>query len=708
MSAAELTIRPFSLVGSNGGPAPATDITASLHPDHQRYLMKRGIVDATIAAAGLYTARPCDLARLAGRPVPDATSALVFWYPLPDDESPFCRLRWFPPLRDRDGREVKFSQPPGTAPRLYVPPSVRSVLADPGVPLLLVEGETRGLVCVQHGRPAVAIGGLWSWMQDGRPIRDLDDIAWVDREVMLGGDSDLWARPDLLQAVYALGRELEGRGAKVKVVVLRPAADGIKRGLDELVAAEGPAALDALQTVPLKHKVFTGAKEWWRAWTAKKADAPATPKDDALGIPDVEPWGERIDGADLLEDLVAALRRFVVLPAHADITVALWVLVAHAQAAADVLPILAAVSPLKRCGKTTLLKVLASLVPRPLLASNLTAAAVFRAIEAWTPTLLVDEADTFIAASDELRGVLNSGHDRGTAFVVRVEGEREERGPVKFSTWAPKVMACIGRLPDTLEDRSIIISMRRRAKNERVDRARRKVLLSLADLQRKAARWATDNLEALAACDPPLPDELDDRAQDNWVPLLAVAALAGGPWLDRARQAALALSAARDGEDDGAGVRLLRNLKAVFEQKAAEQLSSADLVAALAGELEWGWSLTQQGLAFLLAPFQIKSKTIRIGDKTPKGYPRKSFIDAWSRYLVPDPQHPQHLNGDADLGPLFDPQQSPCVADGKSSLSHEKQRDVADVADRELPDGGVGQSGPISDAISAGSFMEEI
>ena len=95
--------------------------------------------------------------------------------------------------------------------------------------------------------------------------------------------------------------------------------------------------------------------------------------------------------------------------------------------------------------------VLRHLCRAPLLSGNITPAALFRAVEAWKPTLLIDEADTFAKMSDELRGILNAGHTRDTAFVVRAEGDSNE--PRMFSTWAPKMVAAIGRLPDTIEDR---------------------------------------------------------------------------------------------------------------------------------------------------------------------------------------------------------------------------------------------------------------
>ena len=62
-----------------------------------------------------------------------------------------------------------------------------------------------------------------------------------------------------------------------------------------------------------------------------------------------------------------------------------------------------------------------------MLAANITAAAIFRTIDAWSPTLLIDEADSFLGETgDELRGILNSGHTRDTAYVIRVSGEELE------------------------------------------------------------------------------------------------------------------------------------------------------------------------------------------------------------------------------------------------------------------------------------------
>ncbi len=140
-------------------------------------------------------------------------------------------------------------------------------------------------------------------------------------------------------------------------------------------------------------------------------------------LSDPEPWPERVNGTELLDRLAACLMKYVILPKGAADAIALWIVHCYCLDSLHLTPILAIVSPVKRCGKTTLLTVIASLVPRLLLASNITPAAVYRTIDKFKPTLLIDEADTFIAKNDELRGVINAGHTRVTANVVRSEGD---------------------------------------------------------------------------------------------------------------------------------------------------------------------------------------------------------------------------------------------------------------------------------------------
>lgn len=356
----------------------------------------------------------------------------------------------------------------------------------------------------------------------------------------------------------------------------------------------------------------------------------------SLEWPEPDPWPEPVDGAELLDDLAATFRNYVVLPASCDTALALWVVHAHAFEASPITPRLAITSPEKRCGKTTALEIVQALAPRPILASNITAAAVFRTIELARPTLLIDEADTFLAEAEELRGILNSGHRR-TGEVIRTAGEDHE--PRRFSTWGPVAIAAIGKIPGTLDDRSIKVELRRRAANEPVERWRADQAHQLEPLVRRCARWAADHLDDLRQADPAVPVQLHDRAADNWRPLLAIAELAGAEWSRRATKAAETLSAG--GAAEGRREMLLADLRAIFVDRGEPKwIATAEIIKALVEMEERPWSehsrgkaITPKGLQSMLEPFKIHSSRSGGRDERARGYALTTFTDAWARYL---------------------------------------------------------------------------
>jgi putative DNA primase/helicase len=356
----------------------------------------------------------------------------------------------------------------------------------------------------------------------------------------------------------------------------------------------------------------------------------------------VDPSTEAVDAAKLLDDLAATLERYVVLPRYAAQALALWVLHSWTLDAGEVSPFMVLKSPVMRCGKTTVLVILQFLTPKSELASNISPAAIFRYIEQNRPTLLIDEADTFVNSSDEMRGILNSGHTRASAYVIRnVEIDGEHRAK-RFSTWASKAIATIGGVADTVADRSITILMQRKTPGQKVERLRRRDNPQFAEMRGRAARWAQDSLLALSATDDQtyVPTELHDRAADNWRALLTIADLAGGHWPKLARAAARALS----GEDpalDGAstGVQLLADIKSAFIE-GEQALTTKVLIDRLVADPERPWAdyrrgnpLTPRQLGGLLRPFGIVSGTVHVaGQPDAKGYQRAAFKEAWERY----------------------------------------------------------------------------
>jgi putative DNA primase/helicase len=350
----------------------------------------------------------------------------------------------------------------------------------------------------------------------------------------------------------------------------------------------------------------------------------------------VKPWSDPVEGAALLGSIKQIFRRHIVLPKDADVALALWVLHAWTIDAGDISPFIVLVSPTKRCGKTSVLILLYFLTPKSELASNISAAALFRYIEEIQPTLLIDEADSFVKENEELRGVLDSGHTKVAANVIRSVEINGEHKPRRFSTWAPKAIATIRSLADTLEDRSVILTLQRKPPGAKVERLRRRDTEEFKTLRSKAARWAADNFDKLVDRDPQVPEVLNDRAADNWRPLLAIADLAGGNWPEDARRAACLLSGE---EPDGAiNVELLRDIRTAFGDD--EVIRSTDLIEKLIADKERPWvewrhgrPLTQKQLAGLLRPFFIVSDTVHPpGLPQGKGYQKVHFEDAWAAY----------------------------------------------------------------------------
>ncbi|MDE2420907.1 MAG: DUF3631 domain-containing protein [Gammaproteobacteria bacterium] len=352
---------------------------------------------------------------------------------------------------------------------------------------------------------------------------------------------------------------------------------------------------------------------------------------------EVEPWDESVDGAELLDEIAAIVDRYIVCEKSTIHAVTLWIMFSWCIDTMHISPIACITAPEKRCGKTQLLNLIGMLCIKPLPASNITSSALFRSIEAFNPTLLIDEADSFLGQSDELRGILNSGHTRQSAFVIRTVGDNFE--PKRFSTWGAKAISGIGHLSDTLKDRSILLVLRRKLPSEQRDRLRHADIYHFEQVKRKLARWAEDNNEALRLARPRLPEALNDRAQDNWEPLLAIADCVGDHWCNTARLAALAISGIED-EAPSINEELLADIKQAFESMRVTRISSIDLLERLCSDDEAPWAtwlhgkpMTPRKLAQRLCEFGIKSKTLRGGAGTFKGYELSDFKDVFNHYI---------------------------------------------------------------------------
>jgi hypothetical protein len=386
------------------------------------------------------------------------------------------------------------------------------------------------------------------------------------------------------------------------------------------------------------------------------SDADADKQGQEISFKPPEPWPDPVNGAVLVADMIAAHRRHVVMSEEYALAISLWEIHAHGLDAAEHTPRLQIRSAAYRCGKTTLLRVISAIVPKPVSTESITMSALFRLIELCRPTVLLDEAETTLKRGDgktdneEMRGILNSGHRRGGG-VIRTVGDSFE--PRLFTVFAPLCFCWLVRrgeqVAQTIADRSITIELRRKLKGEEVTRLRSNRTGHLAVLGRRAARWVADNMQVLTDADPELPDELNDRAQDNWRPLIAIAdAISKDDLGRRARAAAKVMSAEAAIADDDMSLLALADADAIFKEKEVLALRSEDLVAAFVELSDRPWAtwrkgsgngrepMTKNSLARLLKPYGIRPKMIRFGsdDKDAhRGYEAGAIQDAKERFV---------------------------------------------------------------------------
>ncbi|MEM9654018.1 MAG: DUF3631 domain-containing protein [Actinomycetota bacterium] len=309
------------------------------------------------------------------------------------------------------------------------------------------------------------------------------------------------------------------------------------------------------------------------------------------------------DGAELLDQLRQALARYVVLPSpEASTAVTLWITATHAAPAWNTAPRLVIRGPEKRCGKSRLLDIIEATCHWPRMTVNATPSAIYRSIgliPGDPPTILLDEADTVFghAAGDheDLRGILNAGHQRNRPAL---RYDAASRNVEEIETYAMAALAGIGRMPDTIEDRAVIVKMRRRAPDERVQPYRvRRDGPPLRQLKHRLHTWTRHHLDELARAEPDMP--LEDRAADTWEALVAIADLAGGSWPDAARHAATELtSQAVEDDEDTIPVQLLADCRRLFAER--DMLRTSELLAELKSDSEAPWStLGPSGLTVL-------------------------------------------------------------------------------------------------------------
>ena len=505
-------------------------------------------------------------------------------------------------------------------------------------------------------------------------IAKLPPIAGKVIVICDGDPEDSVARKALMHGVDHL---LLG-GAKVVLVTPTPDGmdpngilqDGGDGALRDLVEQAKPQSLSLDGDVERLAKLDRAGYDRERAQAAKAhgvrvstldgmvdqqhhSDALATDDDDGMLFPD-DPWPDPIgDIAAVLDVAVTEITRYVHAASADDyFIISIWALhthfVRHKHITLQVSPRLSCEAPAPACGKTVALETTSCLSARMLLTSSLSSSAFFRAIDAWAPTLFIDEAHELFRAkgTEELLAILRSSHRRSTAHVLRTD-ETANRGrgkfkPHRYSTWCALSYTSIGKLRDTMmQSRAISVVLPRAMPGEVKAHLRDGKSPVLDECRRKLARWAEDQDQLPEIS---LSPELANRDGDNWRPIIELAHLVGGEWPERITKAALA-KVGSDATVRGSGVMiaLLADIRKVIGGR--DRITTKELVQGLLGleeDASRDWSITNRGrpldhywlrdtLDGVLDPPGTQRWKLR--DKVVRGYTNHQLRDAFGRYL---------------------------------------------------------------------------
>jgi len=356
-------------------------------------------------------------------------------------------------------------------------------------------------------------------------------------------------------------------------------------------------------------------------------------------VEDLTPSTKTIDLAPLLDDIEKFISARMILPQGASVATTLWCAATYGINLFRIFPKLTIISPEKRCGKSTLLDLVDGFSNKALITSNITPPAIYRLIDQDQPTLIIDEADTFISnGSSDMVGIINSGHAKSKAFASRCVGTNHD--VKQFSTWTPMALAAIGVLQSTIMDRSIIIPLRRKTIGDSTISIEPDLRDTVINARCQLLKWFIDNQVAIQNSFFIPPNLGNDRTVDNWAPLFTIANQASPDWLRKCEDAYRRLTGYE--EEPLVSTLLLTDIRLIFMSLGSANISSANLVAKLIEDKDKPWceirnggAISQNGLATMLKIYGIKPKVIRLNSSTPRGYELAQFVDAFDRYLPP-------------------------------------------------------------------------
>jgi len=519
-----------------------------------------------------------------------------------------------------------------------------------------------------------ASGKQYSFIDPSAPVADMP--GWVIER--------LTVCPPIPTATAQASPQAVGKGGRTNRLVSL-AGTLRKRGaapatIEAALLAENASFAPALPEA----KVRTIAADIMKRYPSGEPNAPSV----STVSPMTPEEAARVTG-ELLETCRAWIQRYIILSEEQAVIMSAWTLHTYAFDAAETTPYIHITAPERACGKSRLMETLEALAAAPVRSGGMTAAALVRTIEAKRPTIFLDEMDAQLGGDKEyaeaIRGVLNEGFRKGGVFYKCVGKNFDLKD---FHVYCPKCFAGIGQLPDTVSSRSIVIEMRRKLLGESVQPFRQNAVKAAAAPIREAlGAWAAQgSVVLLQEIKPAAIASLSDRQNDIAEPLLAIAQLAGGGWLQGLTGALRTVFKAAGTADTSNGATLLADIRAVFDGGTAEQIPSkamAEQLCEIEGRpwAEWfhGKGLTANNLARQLKKFKIYPVKIRLGPETAQGYRRADFEDVWSRYCPLSPAENGTTEQPASLlaeTALSNRNTYPSVPVAKSASNPHEQRGV--------------------------------
>lgn len=175
------------------------------------------------------------------------------YYDINGTKLPFYRIKFLIPPKSNP--KQKYWQPENTRSHFYFPRTIKghtwkTVARDPTIPITFTEGEKKAACACLHGIACIGLGGVWAWRSKKSPgpvVEEFNQFEWRGRNIEIVFDSDVIAKPEVMQALQALTEFLRAKGVN-KVQIRSLPATGDKTGMDDYIVEHG---IEKFQELPI-------------------------------------------------------------------------------------------------------------------------------------------------------------------------------------------------------------------------------------------------------------------------------------------------------------------------------------------------------------------------------------------------------------------------------------------------------------------------